>query len=111
MTEREALAARLDCYAYNFDVDHAAHVISDLKAAAAELRAVAQVPRTEITREMALAGRKALAAVADRMEEAKLLATTSIDFWQRVGHEPANEIYAAMVAASPLSPPTQEGGE
>lgn len=52
----------------------------------------------DITPEMAAAGRKALAVVADRMEEAKLLATSSIDFWQRVGHEPANEIYRAMIA-------------
>lgn len=55
----------------------------------------------DITPEMAIAGRKALAIVADRMEEAKLLATSSIDFWQRVGHEPANEIYRAMQKAAP----------
>lgn len=75
-----------------------------LEIVSAHLRnaGLAQSPRTEITKEMALAGRKALAVVADRMEEAKLLATSSIDFWQRVGHEPANEIYAAMVAASPV---------
>jgi hypothetical protein len=63
-----------------------------------------------ITKEMALAGRKALAIVADRMEEAKLLATSSIDFWQRVGHEPANEIYAAMVEAS-VVPSAHRGSE
>lgn len=57
---------------------------------------------------MAIAGRKALAVVADRMETAKLLATSSIDFWQRVGHQPANEIFAAMLSASP-SPPS--GGD
>ncbi len=59
------------------------------------------------TKEMAIAGRKALALVADRMEEAKLLATSSIDFWQRVGHEPANEIYKAMIEARPASPTPQ----
>jgi hypothetical protein len=60
-------------------------------------------PPLEPTKEMAIAGRKALAIVADRMEEAKLLATSSIDFWQRVGHEPANEIYKAMIEARPAS--------
>lgn len=56
----------------------------------------------EITPEMAIAGRKALVVIADRMEEAKLLAVSSIDFWQRVGHEPANEIYRAMAESAPV---------
>ncbi len=49
---------------------------------------------------MAIAGRKALAVVAERMETAKLLAVSSVDFWQRVGHQPANEIFAAMLTAA-----------
>jgi hypothetical protein len=40
----EALAKRLDCYAYNFDVDHAEHVIVDLKDAAKYLRALIGQP-------------------------------------------------------------------
>lgn len=56
---------------------------------------------TEPTKEMAEAGRKALAAVADRMETAKLTAVSVIDFWQQVGHQPANEIYTAMLSVLP----------
>lgn len=65
----------------------------------------------EPTKEMAVAGRKALAIVADRMEEAKLLAVSSIDFWQRVGHEPANEIYKAMVEAAPRQSSATHSGD
>lgn len=58
------------------------------------------VPR-EPTEEMAKAGRKALCAIADRMETAKLTSSSIIDFWQQVGHQPANEVYKAMLAAAP----------
>ena len=46
MTNEEMvkLAKRLDCYAYNFDIDHATHVIDDLKAAAAVLRTISNTP-------------------------------------------------------------------
>jgi hypothetical protein len=80
-----------------------AHKFEKRAAEILELIGVAAAPPSEPTKEMALAGRKALAVVADRMEEAKLLATSSIDFWQRVGHEPANEIYKAMIAVAPPS--------
>lgn len=62
------------------------------------------VPR-EPTPDMARAGRKAVAAVADKMEAAKQLAVHVIDFWQQVGHTPANEIYRAMIAAAPPAAP------
>lgn len=61
------------------------------------------VPR-EPTDEMSLAGRKACAAVADRMEQAKQTAVSVIDFWQQVGRKPADEIYRAMIAAAPRTP-------
>jgi hypothetical protein len=67
------------------------------------------VPK-EPTEAMSLAGRKACAEVADKMEEAKLLATSSIDFWQRVGHNPERAIWDAMLsAAAPAEPPAVEG--
>jgi hypothetical protein len=58
----------------------------------------------EPTEEMALAGRKACCVVADRMETAKMTAFSTVDFWQQVGHQPANEIYRAMYAVAPASP-------
>lgn len=38
------------------------------------------------------------------MEQAKQTAVSVIDFWQQVGHKPADEIYRAMIAAAPRTP-------
>lgn len=70
-------------------------------------RSIGAPPR-EPTEEMALAGRKACAAVADRMELAKQVAVSVIDFWQRVGHQPANEIWKAMYDAFLRQPRTEQ---
>ena len=64
------------------------------------------VPR-EPTEAMSLAGRKACAAVADKMETAKQTAISISDFLQQVGHKPADSIYRAMISAAPL--PQKEG--
>jgi len=48
---------------------------------------------------MSAAGRKAVCALADRMETAKITAASSSDFWQQVGHKPADEVYRAMLSA------------
>lgn len=61
---------------------------------------LAQCVPVDVARDMAIAGRKACCAVADRMEAAKETAVSTLDFWQQVGHEPANSIYEAMLSAA-----------
>lgn len=63
------------------------------------------VPR-EPTEAMQVAGRKKLAEVCDRFDEARNTARSSIEFWQIVGHHPADDIWSTMLAASPA-----RGGE
>lgn len=65
------------------------------------------VPR-EPTEAMQVAGRKKLAEVCDRFDEARNTARSSIEFWQIVGHHPADDIWSTMLAASPARP---EGAE
>lgn len=117
MTRSSKLLERLDAGARHQDYPEAFHLswaalaadaANEIRRLTAALSEQVAAPK-EPTPEMAAAGRKALAVVADRMEEAKLLAVSSIDFWQRVGHEPANEIFKAMLAAAP--PPVSPAGE
>lgn len=91
-----------------FDI---AKMIAGISPAAPAERLTGEAVPDEPTKEMAEAGRKALALVADRMETAKLTAVSVIDFWQQVGHEPANEIYKAMLAARPAAPALTAGTE
>lgn len=91
MTLREVIVGTI----YAWDGTHTCDSLANTIITALDAAGYWIAPK-EPTEGMSLSGRKACAVVADRMETAKLTSASVIDFWQRVGHKPADEIYLAM---------------